>query len=76
LENLVTSLQITFLDNQDTLLEFETLNGEEILTHVIDVVRRSGGEIRAMRCEAVPLEEVFAHLTREPEVARQAETFL
>ena len=76
LENLVTSLQIASLDDQDTLVEFEALNGEEILTRVIDVVRDKGGEIRAMRCEAVPLEEVFAHLTGEPEGISQAETFL
>jgi ABC-2 type transport system ATP-binding protein len=75
LANLVASLQVTILDDQDTLLEFATLNGEDVLTHVIDVVRSSGGEIRAMRSEAVPLEEVFTHLTGEPERARQAARF-
>ena len=72
LESLVTFLQIVSLDGQDTLLEFETLRGEEILTRVIDVVRGSGGEIRAVRCEAVPLEEIFAHLTDKPEGGRQS----
>jgi hypothetical protein len=66
LAKLVSSLQVTFLDDQDALLEFAALNGEEILTRVIDVIRSSGGEIRALQSEAVPLEEVFAHLTGEP----------
>jgi ABC-2 type transport system ATP-binding protein len=70
LAKLVSSLQVTFLDDQDTLLEFATLNGEEILSPVIDVVRDNGGEIRALQSEAVSLEEVFAHLTGEVEGAR------
>jgi ABC-2 type transport system ATP-binding protein len=71
---LVTNLQVTFLDDQDALLEFTALNGEEILSLVIDVVRDNGGEIRALRSEAVPLEEVFAYLTGEP--ARAAKSLL
>jgi len=67
---LVSSLQVTFLDDQDALLEFAALNGEEILSPVIDVVRDNGGEIRALQSEAVSLEEVFAHLTGEVEGAR------
>jgi ABC-2 type transport system ATP-binding protein len=63
---LVTNLQVTFLDDQDALLEFTALNGEEILSPMIDVIRSSGGEIKALRSETVPLEDVFAHLTGEP----------
>jgi len=66
LAKLVSGLRVTFLDDQDAWLEFTALNGEEILSPVLDVVRSSGGEIRALQSEAVSLEEVFAHLTGEP----------
>ena len=65
LASLVASLKILPLDIETTLLEFDTLGGEETLSEVIEAVHNYGGRIRAVSSQATPLEEVFAHLTRE-----------
>ncbi|MFQ5813888.1 MAG: ABC transporter ATP-binding protein [Anaerolineae bacterium] len=65
LASLVVSLKILPLDAETTLLEFDTLDGEETLSEVIEVIHNNGGRIRAVSSQATPLEEVFAHLTQE-----------
>ena len=65
LASLVASLKILPLDIETTLLEFDTLGGEEALSEVIEAVHNYGARIRAVSSQATPLEEVFAHLTQE-----------
>lgn len=62
LEELVVDLQITPLDEEEVLLEFN-LKDDGDLSMAIDAIRGSGGKIRDVKSEAPPLEEVFAHLT-------------
>jgi ABC-2 type transport system ATP-binding protein len=65
LAGLIANLKVLPLDRNTTLLEFDTLNGEETLSEVIEAIQNNGGRIRAVSSQATPLEEVFAHLTRE-----------
>jgi len=64
LESLVANLQITTLDEENALLAFSA-SDDKALSEVIDVIRDNGGRIKEMNSEALPLEEIFAHLTQE-----------
>jgi ABC-type multidrug transport system ATPase subunit len=65
LASLVASLKVQPLDAEITLIEFDTQDGEETLSKVIEVIHSNGGRIRSVSSQVVPLEEVFAHLTQE-----------
>jgi ABC-2 type transport system ATP-binding protein len=65
LASLVANLKVLPLDRDTTLLEFDTVDSEETLSEVIEAIQNNGGRIRAISSQATPLEEVFAHLTRE-----------
>jgi ABC-2 type transport system ATP-binding protein len=67
LASLVVSLKVLSLDRDTTLLEFDTVDGEETLSEVIEAIQNNGGRIRAVSSQTTPLEEVFAHLTRGEE---------
>ena len=47
------------------LLEFDTLDSEETLSNMVEVIHYNGGQIRAADSQAVPPEEVFADLMKK-----------
>lgn len=56
---------VVTLDGTEAAVEFHAADGEPTLTQVIDVLRGQDCEIKGMRVEEVPLEEVFVHVTED-----------
>ena len=64
LEGRASGSSITRLDDEDTLLEFDTPDSEDILDDVIDVLRADGGRIRTLSRQPASLDTIFARLTQ------------
>lgn len=67
LESRFSGLTITNSSDQDVTLAFDADGGDAGLGDVIDLLRRSGGEIRALSSQPVSLDSIFAQLTEGPD---------
>lgn len=63
LQALPEPVTVVVLDGAEAAVEFSASEGGPTLTRVIDAVRGQDCEIRGIRIQEVPLEEVFAHVT-------------